>query len=381
VNAAGTEAAQSEPDPIAAVTCYDCSVELPHPLVVGPALVTHRTYAVVRIRTRAGAEGNAYAFGRGLPVAAIVERALAPLLIGADAAQPELIRARLAGAYWPYAERGLFPVAASAVDLALWDLLGKRAGLPLADLLGRRRTAVPICPVGGYKRQGTTGIGALQEEMAGFLRLGCKAVKVTIGADEPELDVTRLAAVREVIGPEMLLVADAFRSFTSLDDALRRLRRLERFDLGYLEDPFSESLAPLVADLRRRTGLLIGLGENLSGARAFRELLASGAVDVVRCDATVVGGVREFMSVAALSAAHGLELSAHVHANIHVHFGAAVALHPAGLEYMPPDSGLDGLEQLLDEPLTITDGCALVPDRPGLGLAWNWDAVERSARG
>ena len=127
--------------------------------------------------------------------------------------------------------------------------------------------------------------------------------------------------------------------------------------------------------------MLIGLGENLSGHRAFRELLQSGSVDVVRCDATVVGGVREFMAAAALASASGLELSAHVHANVHVQFGAALDLHPAGLEYMPPDSGLDGLEQLLATPARGRRRLrAVVPDRPGLGLDWDWDAVARYAR-
>jgi L-alanine-DL-glutamate epimerase-like enolase superfamily enzyme len=378
--AAGTVAGD-EPDAIREVTCFDCSVLLPQPLVVGQATVSRRTYAVVRIRTEQGLEGAAYAFGRGLPVATIIERSLAPILLGADPSLPELIRAQLAGAYWPYAERGLFAVAASAVDLALWDLLGKRAGTPIADLLGKWRNEVPVCAVGGYKHQGLSDLAelnALQTEMAGFVGMNCKAVKVTIGADEPAADVRRLAAVREVVGDDCILVADAFRSFTSLDDALRRLRLLEPFDLSYVEDPFSETLAPLVAELRRRSPILIGLGENLAGHRAFRELLESAAVDVVRCDATVIGGVREFMAAAGLASARGLEVSAHVHANIHVHFGAALAnLHPAGLEYMPPTSGLDGLDELLNATLEVRDGAALVPDQPGLGLDWNWDAVAR----
>jgi L-alanine-DL-glutamate epimerase-like enolase superfamily enzyme len=375
--------AGDKPDSIREVTCFDCSVPLPQPLLVGQATVTRRTYAVVRIRTEQGLDGAAYAFGRGLPVATIIERSLAPILLGADPSLPELIRAQLAGAYWPYAERGLFSVAASAVDLALWDLLGKRAELPMADLLGKWRNEVPVCAVGGYKRQGSselTELNTLQSEMAGFVDLRCKAVKVAIGADDPAADVRRLAAVREVVGDDCIVVADAFRSFTSLDDAIRRLRLLEPFDLSYVEDPFSETLAPLVAELRRRSPMLIGLGENLAGHRAFRELLRSSAADVVRCDATVIGGVREFMAAAALASAHGLEVSAHVHANIHVHFGAALAnLHPAGLEYMPPNSGLDGLDDLLSAKLEIRDGAALVSERPGLGLDWNWDAVARHA--
>ena len=130
------------------------------------------------------------------------------------------------------------------------------------------------------------------------------------------------------------------------------------------------------ADARR---MLIGLGENLAGHRAFRELISSEAVDVVRCDATVVGGVSEFMASAALASAYGLEVSAHVHPNIHVQFGAAISnLHRAGLEYMAPDSGLDGLDDLLRPQAGGPQRRGSRPDRPGLGLDWDWDAVEGS---
>ena len=377
----GIEAARVlDPDPIREVACFDCSVPLPRPLLVGDAVVDRRSYAVVRIRTETGLDGAAYAFARGLPVAAIIESSLAPLLLGADATEPESIRARLAGAYWPYAERGLFTVAASAIDLALWDILGRRAGLPLADLLGRMRREVPVCAVGGYAREGISPLEGLQEEMSSFMQLGCTAVKVTVGAGSPQLDASRLAAVREVVGDETLLVVDAFRTFRGLEDALHRLRLLEPYDLSYVEDPFSETAAPLVRDLRRRSGMSIGLGENLTGHRAFRDLLDADAVDVLRCDATVAGGVRELTAAAALASARALPVSLHVHANVHIQFAAALSnLHPAGLEYMPPDSGLDALEALLDEPLQVRDGRAVLPERPGLGLDWNWDAVARSA--
>jgi L-alanine-DL-glutamate epimerase-like enolase superfamily enzyme len=344
--------------------------------------VTRRTYDLVRIRTDNGLEGSAYTFSRGLPIARIVEDGLAPLLLGADASRPELVRKRLGEAHWPYAERGLFAVAASAVDLALWDVLGKRLGVPLADLLGRWRDEVPVCAVGGYRRQALVDLEELQEELSGFVGLGCRAVKLTIGADDAATDVRRLVAAREALGDEVALVVDAFRSFVSLEDALRRLRLLEPFDLSYVEDPFSESLAPLVAELRRRSGMLIGLGESLSGHRAFREMIAAGAVDVVRCDATVVGGVREFLATAALASAAGLELCGHFQPGVHVHFGAALTnFHRAGLEYAPPGSGIDGLHELLATQLELRDGCAIVPDRPGLGLDWDWDAVARYASG
>ena len=90
------------PDPIREVTCFSCSVPLPRPLSVGAATVTRRTYDVVRIRTESGLDGAAYAFSRGLPIARIVEDALEPLLLDADARMPELVRKRLNDAHWPY---------------------------------------------------------------------------------------------------------------------------------------------------------------------------------------------------------------------------------------------------------------------------------------
>ena len=363
------------------MTCHACSVPLPRPLTVGSMTVTRRTYDIVRILTEDGIEGVAFAFGRGLPIARIVEDAFAPLLIGADPALPELIRERIARANWPYAESGLYTVAASAVDLALWDAIGKRVGAPLADLLGRRRDEVPLCGVGGYSWQGADDISALQKELTTYAELGCKAFKITIGVDDPASDARRVAAARETIGDDAVLVVDAFRSFRSLEDALRRLRLIDPYDISYLEDPFSESLAPLVTDLRRRTGMLVGLGENLGGHRAYRQLIESEAVDVVRCDATVIGGVRELMAAASLASARGLEISTHVHPHVHVHFGAVLGhLHPAGLEYLAPHTGLDVVDQLLATQMEIRDGCALVPDRPGLGLDFDWSAVERYTR-
>jgi L-alanine-DL-glutamate epimerase-like enolase superfamily enzyme len=366
------------------VQCFSCVVPLPHPLQVGSAVVSSRQYDIVRLRSASGLTGAAYAFGRGLPITPIIERSFAPLLLGASASSPEAVRRRLHDAYWPYAERGLFSVAASAVDLALWDLLGSRLGAPLADLLGRARSEVPICGVGGYQRYGTEGAAALadlQRDMAGFIDLGCQAVKLTVGAASPRDDARRVAAVREVVGPDCAVVVDAFRSYRSIEDAIRRARLLEPFDLAYLEDPFPDSLTYLAAELRHKTRTLVALGENLNGHRAFHQLIASGAVDVVRCDATVVGGVREFMACASLASARGLEVSTHVHPAVHVHFAAALSnIHRAGLEYMPPDSGLDALHQLVQGDLEVRSGCATVGARPGLGIEWDWDAVKRFAR-
>ena len=202
--------------------------------------------------------------------------ALAPLLLGADAARPELLRAQLVGRLLALRRARALPGRRER---------GRPRALGPARQARRRSARRPprqapqrrsrSAASAATSARATTGSTASRRRWRASSRLGCKAVKVTIGADEPAVDVRRLAAVREVVGPDCVLVADAFRSFTSLDDALRRLApAASRSTSPTSRIPFSESLAPLVADLRRRTGLLIGLGENLAGHRAFRELLA-----------------------------------------------------------------------------------------------------------
>jgi D-arabinonate dehydratase len=369
-------------DPIAAVECSDCLVPLPQPVQVGTATVTHRSYVVVSVTAESGARGTGVAFGRGLPVARLIEASFAPHVIGTDSVAHQLVRERLLAAYWPYAEGSLFSVAVSAVDLALWDLSARRLGAPLVDLLGRRRRTVPMCAVADYAgEQSGDELGRLRTEVSGYLEQGFRAVKLIVGARSPEADARRVAAVREMGGTDVRIVVDAFRSFTDVESALRRVRLLEPYGIAYLEDPFSESLERLNADLRRRSGLSIGLGESLGGSRAHRRLIEDGIVDVLRSDVSVVGGVREFLASAALAAAHGLEVSPHTHPELHVHLAAAIPnLYGAGIEYMDPGLGLDAFHRLLATQLELVDGEAVVPDRPGFGLDLDWDAVGEYAR-
>ena len=369
-------------DPIRRVECFDIEIDLPRPLAVGGATIRSRTYVVLRLTAESGIEGVSYGFSRGLPLAELVRRSIEPLLLGADALRPERVRAAAAAALAPYGHQGLVPVALSTVDLALWDMIGKRAGLPLADLLGRSSDSVPITGVGGYALVGERpDPERVADDLARYIALGASAVKMTIGAATPAEDVSRVRAVRDRIGPEPLLIIDAFQSFSGLEDGLRRVAPLAELDVAYFEDPFHEGLAPLAVELGRRTGIAIGLGENRAGHRAFRELVDLG-VDLIRCDATVVGGVREFMAVAALASAHGRPVMTHVHPHVHVHFAAAIdGFYPGGIEYMSPEFGLDVFPALLRTQLEIRDGRAVVPDRPGLGLDFDWDAVKGHSRG
>jgi L-alanine-DL-glutamate epimerase-like enolase superfamily enzyme len=258
--------------------------------------------------------------------------------------------------------------------------MGKRLGVPVSRLLGEARRELPVCVVAGYVYD--DGDATLQRELQEAVALGARAVKLVVGADTIERDRRRLALAREIAGPDVLLAIDAFRSFRDLDDAVRRICALAEFDLSFVEDPFSESLAPLVRTLRRRTGTSIALGESLAGHRAIRALIDARAVDVVRLDALVIGGVQEFMRAAALASAYGLPVATHVHTDVHIHFAAAIPnLFRGGVEYMLPSSEVDVLHHIQGERLRVAGGHAHVPDRPGFGIDWDWKAIGRHVHG
>jgi L-alanine-DL-glutamate epimerase-like enolase superfamily enzyme len=364
------------PDLIQSVEAFDVRVPLPRPLPVGSQRITARHYTLVRIRCASGVEGVGHTFSRGLPIAAMVRDMLAPAATGEDAAMPEAVRNKVMAAYWPSSDHGTFTAAVSALDLAVWDAMGKRLGAPVARLLGQARGDVPVCVVAGYVYDDNDA--TLRRELEEAVALGARSIKLVAGADTIARDRRRLALARQIAGTDVLLAVDLFRSCRDLDDAIRRVRAFAEFDLSFVEDPFSESVAPLVRTLRERTGVVVALGESLAGHRAIRALIGADAVDVVRLDALVIGGVREFMSGAALASAHGLPVATHVHTDVHVHFAAAIPnLFAGGVEYMPPASEVDVLHHIQRDRLQVAGGRAHVPDRPGFGIDWDWKAIGR----
>lgn len=361
---------------ISKVECYSVNVPLPKTLPVGTTLVTHRGYAVVKVTTQAGVVGVGYCYTRALPIAEIINSALAPEVIGKDTDFPEQIRQHLLAKFWHSAEHGTFTAALSALDLAIWDALGKENSISLSRALGQQHEKVLLCTVIGY--QYGDDESDLIAEVESSLKVGFKSFKMVTGAASPARDAERVKIVRELIGPDAKLAVDAFRSFRDLDDAIRRVNLIKGYDIAFVEDPFPESLGALALDLQKRTGALIAFGESQSGHRSLASLITQGFVDVVRIDALIVGGVREFMAAAAVASARGLPVATHVHQEVHIHFAAAINnLYSGGLEYMNPANNVDVLHKLINNPLKVENGYAHVPTQPGLGIDWNWKEIEK----
>jgi L-alanine-DL-glutamate epimerase-like enolase superfamily enzyme len=323
----------------------------------------------VRVRDREGAEGVGYTFtvGRnGGAIHAVLEREIAEIAHGHDADRIEWLWNRL---WWDlhYGGRGGPTVLAiSAFDIALWDLKAKRAGLPLWNFLGGNDPRVP-CYAGGIDLELTAD--ELLKQTEENLAKGFRAIKMKVGRPKLSEDVTKIAALRDHLGAEFPLMADANMRWT-VDQAIRAARAFRPYDLTWLEEPIPPDDVAGHARVVWEGGVPIAAGENLRTIWDFRHLIASGGVTYPEPDVTNCGGVTCFIKIAHLAEAFSLPVTSHGAHDITVHLLAAA----------PNRSYLEahgfGLDRYIAEPLQIEEGRAIAPDRPGHGIEFDWRGLE-----
>ena len=330
-----------------------------------------RAFEIVtaRVSDAEGAEGVGYTFTCGVnggAIADILGREMPPLLAGRDA---DLIEAIWHDLWWAFhygGRGGPTVLALSALDMALWDLKARRAGLPLWRLLGGHDPRVP-CYAGGID----LGLSAdeLIEQTHRNRDAGHRAIKMKVGRERLSEDVEKIAAMRDEFGPDMPLMVDANMKYT-VAQAIRAARAFEPFDLTWFEEPIPPDdlagHAQVVA-----AGLPIAAGENLRSLWEFKSLIASGGVAFPEPDVTNCGGITPFLKVAHLAEAFHLPVTSHGAHDVTVHLLAAV----------PNRSYLEahgfGLDAYIEAPLRIADGHATAPDRPGHGIAFDWERLDR----
>lgn len=363
-------------DGISRVETYETRVPLAQPLSVGSAQLTHRTYTVVRITTNDGLVGMGYCYSRGLPIAKIIDEVMTPFIIGKDSKDPDEIRKIVLGFNWQSSEHGTLTSGLSAIDIALYDIAGKRAGVSVSQLLGSTVTEIPVYSVVGY-HYGNDESG-LEKEISDALERGIKSFKIVVGAKEPERDANRLRVLRSLVGAEARIAVDAFRTFGSLENAIKRVNLLKEYDLSFVEDPFLESEGLLSIGLREATGVPVSFGESLASSKMAMQVIDYNQVDVLRVDALVIGGVKEFIKAANFAHSKGKTYATHIHTEIHSQLaGATSNLYPGGLEYLDPHYEIDLFHHLLLKPLEIRDGNAVISSDPGFGIHWDLDAVKK----
>ncbi|HYZ62523.1 MAG TPA: mandelate racemase/muconate lactonizing enzyme family protein [Acetobacteraceae bacterium] len=327
---------------------------------------------IVRITDSDGATGVGYSYTigtGGASVMALLERTLAPALLGREADEVErrwrelnfLTHATTVGA--------ITALAQAALDTALWDLRCRRARLPLHLAAGGAQLSVPLYTTeGGWLQLEPAALvdNALAAKAAGF-----GGAKVKVGRPHVSEDVTRLRAVRDAVGPGFEIMTDANQAFTG-DEALRRARQFEPIDLAWFEEPLpADDLAGHVR-LARGTVVPVAVGESLYSLLHFREYLAAAACSVVQVDAARIGGITPWLKVAHLAESFNVPVCPHFLMELHVGLTCAV---PNGrwVEHIPQ------LDAITSAPMRIEAGRAIPSPEPGLGIAWDWDAIAAMA--
>ncbi|WP_052424226.1 L-talarate/galactarate dehydratase [Nonomuraea candida] len=273
---------------------------------------------------------------------------------------------------------GVATQALAAIDVALWDLKAKRAGLPLAKLLGAHRDSVRVYNTsGGYLQAPVEEVKARASQS---LAEGIGGIKIKVGQPDMREDLRRLAAVREHLGDGVPLMVDANQQWDR-PSALRFGRAVEELGLVWIEEPLDAYDAEGHAQLAAALDTPIATGEMLSSAADLVRLVDLRAADFLQPDVPRVGGITPYLKVAALADHAHLQVAPHFVMEIHVHLAAAY----------PRESWVEHIEwlsPLFEERLETRDGRMTVPDRPGLGLSlagragqWRLDDVEFRAGG
>jgi len=353
-------------------------VPLEHETAIAKRAIRERHYCLVRARNERGLEGIGFCYGGSLAghlVTIAVRDLLRDKVLGRDPHQVEAIWDDMFHESLLHGRRGSVLRAISAADIALWDLMAKEAGLALYSLLGAfRQETVPAYASGGYYLPGKT-TQDLADEVRGFVDRGFRAVKIKVGRVPVEEDVARLRACREAIGPGVQLFADANNAWRDAPSAIRAIRAFEECGIDWLEEPVMPDDIDGSAAVAREVNVPIATGEIEATRWGFQSLIQAGAASILQPDAAVCGGITEWRRIAALAAGHGIPVAPHWFADLHVHM-VAIAPNATWVEYFPDTSVLNFM-RLLKSSLEVADGRLVLPEKPGLGIELDEEAVTR----
>ncbi len=364
---------------ISRVKSFPVSLPLKKPAYVPGLTITSRDYHITVVETDSGVDGVGFTLRRGAEMTRLIDDLLAPALIGEDPRYTEALWDRLYQKTMHAGQRGLLMRALSTVDIALWDIKAKELGEPLFRLLGGYRDRVPVLLVAGYYEEGK-GPDQLALEMQRYAAQNFRLLKFVAGALTAEEDRARIRAVREAVGPDVMLMVDIDWGWRRVKDAVAAVRLWEPYRLEWVEEPFPPENLPARVEFRRLSPVKVALGDEQSGLGLFRDLLENRAVDVLRPDTVVLGGITPTVKVWALAAAWDLPVSPHLFPEINVHL---VAAYPQGfaVEMFAKDTELYKLDELQVRPLSPETGMLEVPQTPGLGIEFDWKAVEAARIG
>ena len=282
---------------------------------------------------------------------------VAPLIVG-EPLEPGPLQGKLMRHFRLLGVQGLVGIVIAAVDMALWDIAAKMEGLPLATMLGGSATTVP-----SYASLRTMDAGRAAHEAANHAAAGFGAVKVKVGAADLARDLHVVREIRAAVGDGIRIMVDYNQSL-SVEEAMQRARALDDANVYWIEEPTRADDYLGHARIAKAARTPVQLGENAWGVHDVEKMIAAGASDHLMFDAMKFFGVTGWMQAAHAAQRAGLPISSHTFSEFSVHLLTATR----GAHYL---EYLDHAGSILQEPLEVRDGYALVPQRPGAGIAWD----------
>lgn len=322
--------------------------------------MTEVIFLFTEIRTADGLEGIGFSYSKraGGPGQFAHAKEIAGELLGEDANDIARLWTKLAWSGASVGRSGLAIQAIASMDIALWDLKAKRANLPLAKLLGAHRDSVRCYNTsGGFLH---TPLEQVLENADQTVASGIGGIKIKVGHPDSAVDLGRVAAVHERLGGAVPLMVDANQQWDRAT-AQRMGRVLEEYDLAWIEEPLDAYDTEGHAALATSLDTPIATGEMLASVAEHWELIRNKSADIIQPDAPRIGGITQFLKLAALADHNGLDLAPHFAMEIHLHLAAAYPREP-WVEHF------DWLEPLFNERLETSEGRMFVPNRPGLGI-------------
>jgi mandelate racemase len=346
-------------------------VEVPPNFVLGTSMGAFRQVPLllIDVETEEGVTGRSYMFGylrAALPAVASLVGEVERVVLG-NAVKPVELWAKLAQRFTLIGVQGIVRMAMAGFDTACWDALAIAKGMPLVRFLGAEPRPIPAYNSCGLGLMDDSG--ALADEAAKLLAGGFQAIKLRLGYPTLAKDIAAVHAVRRRIGSQAKLMVDYNQALT-VDEALVRGRALDGENIYWLEEPIRHDDYAGAARLARELQVPIQIGENFSLPTAMSVALDAEAADYVMPDLERIGGVTGWREAAAIAQSRNVKMSSHLFPEVSAHLLAATPTCHF-LEYV------DWAGILVENPLEIIDGHAVVPSRPGSGMVWDKRAVAR----
>lgn len=273
------------------------------------------------------------------------------------------------------ANRAVLMQAIAAVDIALWDAMGKFVGIPVSKLLGGFRDKVAVIAIGGYYQAGSTE-DDLRKEVIGYRNAGLAGIKLKVGGLSPAEDAERVKLVREAAGRHFILACDANQAWT-VDQALEFCRRVQPFDVRWFEEPvqwFDQHQGLHLVQSRGGIPVVVGQGE--ISRFACRDLMLARAADILNVDATIAGGVTEWRRIAAMAGMFNVSMAHHEEPQVALHLLASIP-HGLFVEIFHNSERDPIWFELPEKQPRIEDGYMYVADSPGFGIPLRQEFIEQ----